>query len=152
MEHALETYRELEELAEGLTDEEIDNLEKELQAMTGPTSPSSPSDSSKDQTNPSVFWMDDVLTPKEKVELGRKSAIYYPSDTYWKIVCINMALHLAKRKEESSRDYSDVDNAVFENELDQCLEDFEIPTTVAPTTETLLEVTPENVTQNAGTE
>ncbi|GLA28778.1 hypothetical protein AnigIFM63326_006369 [Aspergillus niger] len=96
--------------------------------MTGPTSPSSPSDS-------------------EKVELGRKSAIYYPSDTYWKIVCINMALHLAKRKEEKPRGYSDVDNAVFENELYQCLEDFEIPTTVAPTTETLLEVTPENVTQ-----
>lgn len=132
--------------------------------MAGPTSPSSPSDSTKDQTNPSAFWMDDVLTPKEKIELGRKFATYDPSDTYWKIVCINMALHLAKRKERKARDYSDdnnddeeteeddawlakdVDNAVFENDLYQSLEDFEIPATVAPTTGTLLEVTPENVT------
>ncbi|KAL3253397.1 hypothetical protein ABHI18_009540 [Aspergillus niger] len=104
--------------------------------MAGPTSPSSPSDSTKDQTKPSAFWMDDVLTPKEKIELWRKFATYDPSDTYWKIW-----------KEGKPRDYSDVDNAVFENELYQCLEDFEIPTTVAPTTETLLGVTPENVTQ-----
>ncbi|GLA34886.1 hypothetical protein AnigIFM63309_009066 [Aspergillus niger] len=85
--------KDLEELTE-------DNLEKELQGMAGPTIPSSPSDSAKDQTNPSAFWMDDVLTPKEKIELWRKFATYDPSDTYWKIVCINMALHLAKRKEE----------------------------------------------------
>ncbi|KAI3010064.1 hypothetical protein CBS147346_1846 [Aspergillus niger] len=76
-----------------------------------------------------------------------------------------MALHLAKRKEEKARDYSDdnnddeeteeddawltkhVDNAVFENDLYQSLEDFGIPVTVAPTTETLLELTPENVTR-----
>ncbi|KAL7654538.1 hypothetical protein M752DRAFT_296143 [Aspergillus phoenicis ATCC 13157] len=115
--------------------------------MAGPTSPSSLSDSTKDQTNLSAFWMDDVLIPKEKIELGRNFATYDPSDTYWKIVCINMALQLAKWKEEKARDYSDVDNAVFENEHYQCLEDFEIPTTVAPTTETLLDVTPENVTR-----
>ncbi|GLA16076.1 hypothetical protein AnigIFM62618_002639 [Aspergillus niger] len=93
--------------------------------------------------------MDDVLTPKEKIELWRKFATYDPSDTYWKI----------------ARDYSDdnnddeetekddawlvenVDNAVFENDLYQSLEDFGNPATVAPTTETLLELTPENVTR-----
>ncbi|GLA07983.1 hypothetical protein AnigIFM60653_009504 [Aspergillus niger] len=156
--------RELEELAEGLSDEEIDNLEEGLQGVAGPSSPSSTNDSTKNQTNPSAFWMDDVLTPNEKIELGRKFATYDPSDTYWKIVCINMALHLAKRKEEKARDFSDdnnddeeteddawltkdVDNAVFENDLYQPFEDFGIPATVAPTTEALLELTPENVTR-----
>ncbi|OJZ89695.1 hypothetical protein ASPFODRAFT_204660 [Aspergillus luchuensis CBS 106.47] len=35
----------------------------------------------------------------QKIELKRKSIKYDPSETYWRIVCINMALHLAKRKE-----------------------------------------------------
>ncbi|GAT23310.1 hypothetical protein RIB2604_01704480 [Aspergillus luchuensis] len=35
----------------------------------------------------------------QKIELKRKSTKYDPSETYWRIIYINMALHLAKRKE-----------------------------------------------------
>ncbi|GKZ61541.1 hypothetical protein AnigIFM49718_008260 [Aspergillus niger] len=157
--------KELEALEDDFTDEEMANLEEELQKVAGPAGPSSSRDFIKNQNTTSASWMEDVLTPRKKIELGRKSGKYNPSDTYWKIVCINMALHLTKQKEEKSQNNSDdddddeepeaddawlakdINNAVFENDLYQSLEDFEIPATVAPTTETLLEINPESVTR-----
>ncbi|RAK85268.1 hypothetical protein BO79DRAFT_258547 [Aspergillus costaricaensis CBS 115574] len=41
----------------------------------------------------------EYIKKPHKIELKRKSKKYDPSETYWRIVCINMALHLAKRKE-----------------------------------------------------